>query len=63
MFTQFLDTSSYSTFASVVTIVFTAIFIIVVIRVIRLRASYISEVERLPMDSSDSPVNDTENEN
>jgi len=60
MFKQLIDTTSYEGYALVATVFFFFFFLGMLLRVLTLKKSYITEMERLPLDSSDITISDRE---
>jgi len=60
MFKQLIDTTSYDGYALVATVFFFLFFFGMLVRVLTLKKSYIAEMERLPLDSSDNTIADRE---
>jgi len=60
MFKQLIDTTSYESYALLATVFFFLFFLGMLVRVLTLKKSYITEMERLPLDSSDNTISDRE---
>ena len=55
MFKNLVDVSGFETLATIATVALFVAFVAVVVRVLLLRKDYITEMENLPLDSSDTP--------
>lgn len=53
MFKSLLDFSSYETLGTVATVFFFAIFVGMIVLVVRLKKSYVKQMESLPLQSDD----------
>lgn len=57
MFKSLLDLSSYETLATIATVFFFLVFVAMIVLVIRLKKSYIRQMEDLPLQSDDNKPN------